>query len=737
MLQVQGLTTRFHTGRGTVHAVEDVSFDVRRGETLGLVGESGSGKSVTAMSLLNLVREPGRVEAGQILFRGRDILALSNKELRGIRGNGLSMVFQDPMSSLNPIMRIGDQITEAIHGKGRTDKSFAGPSQERLRPLGGSGEARGGGATSAEARDRAVQLMKLVGIPDPALRLADYPHRFSGGMRQRVMIAMALANEPEVIIADEPTTALDVTVQAQILDVLADINRQLGTAIILITHNLGVVARSCDRVAVMYAGRIVEQARTTELFADPRHPYTHALLAATPRLLASRAHALMPIEGQPPNLTDPIPGCAFAPRCHFAHTACQQQPPTTQLGDRSFACWRTAGGEPLPPLIRRAGQTLPTAAFAQGGPGATHAKPVYGSPAKLLEVRALVVRFAVPSASLNPFAAGRQLHAVDGVSFTLGHAETLGLVGESGCGKSSLGKALMGINPVAAGQVVFDGRDVTHLRGEQRQWVRRQLQMVFQDPMSALNPRMTVGDALAEPLIVHGLCKGAAQVQARVGELMQLVGLDPAAATRYPHEFSGGQRQRVVIARGLAVDPKLLVCDEAVAALDVSLQAQVINLLKDLQARLGLSMLFIGHDLASVRYVSDRILVMYLGQVVEEGPAETMTLQPQHPYTVSLLSAVPEPDPAIEATRQRVMLTGDLPSPLDPPSGCRFRTRCPIGPAHREGRERCITQQPALKPVGGSAGSNAACHFAGELTLAGATSSRVIPILQPQGLIPT
>jgi peptide/nickel transport system ATP-binding protein len=556
-------------------------------------------------------------------------------------------------------------------------------------------------------------------------------------MRQRVMIAIALANEPDVIVADEPTTALDVTVQAQILDVLADINRQLGTAIILITHNLGVVARSCDRVAVMYAGRIVEQARTTELFADPRHPYTQALLAATPRLLASRANALMSIEGQPPNLADAITGCAFAPRCHFAHAACQRQPPTTHLGDRSFGCWKTAGGEPLPPLTRRAGQRLATDKDAQAAPATDSPQRVLARSPQLLEVRDLVVRFAIPSASLNPFAPGRQLHAVDGVSFTLGHAETVGLVGESGCGKSSLGKALMGINPVATGQVIFDGHDVTNLRGDQRQWVRRQLQMVFQDPMSALNPRMTIGEALAEPLIVHGLCKSAAQVQARVGDLMQLVGLDPAVAQRYPHEFSGGQRQRVVIARGLAVNPKLLVCDEAVAALDVSLQAQVINLLKDLQARLGLSMLFIGHDLASVRYVSDRILVMYLGQVVEEGPAETLTLQPQHPYTVSLLSAVPEPDPVTEATRQRVKLAGDLPSPLDPPSGCRFRTRCPVGPAYRDGRERCISEQPALLPVAGSACSKAACHFAGEMTLAGAASSRRIPIHESKELIPT
>jgi len=340
--------------------------------------------------------------------------------------------------------------------------------------------------------------------------------------------------------------------------------------------------------------------------------------------------------------------------------------------------------------------------------------------APLLEVHDLQVRFFVPSTGLNPFAQGRTLRAVDGISLTLGRAQTVGLVGESGCGKSSLGKALMGINPVAAGRIVFEGKDVTHLRAAQRQWVRRQMQMVFQDPMSALNPRMTIGEALAEPLVVHGLCKDAAAVQGRVAELMQLVGIDPASATRYPHEFSGGQRQRIVIARALAVDPRLLVCDEAVAALDVSLQAQVVNLLKDLQARLGLSMLFIGHDLASVRHVSDRILVMYLGQVVEEGPAETLTLEPQHPYTVSLLSAVPEPDPAAEARRQRVMLTGDLPSPLDPPSGCRFRTRCPIGPVYRSGRERCIHEVPVLAPVAGHPGSKAACHFAGELTLADA-----------------
>lgn len=700
VLQVKGLSTRFHTARGLVHAVEDISFDVQRGETLGLVGESGSGKSVTAMSLLNMIRQPGRVEAGEIRFQGRNILALAGSELRGIRGNGLSMIFQDPMSSLNPIMRIGDQIIEAIHDKKNLSKT--------------------------QAEERAVQLMKLVGIADSTKRLVDYPHRFSGGMRQRVMIAMALANEPDVIIADEPTTALDVTVQAQILDVLSEIKKELGTAIILITHNLGVVARSCDRVAVMYGGRIIEQARTSELFASPRHPYTQALLAATPRLLASRMTPLRPIEGQPPNLIEATVGCAFAPRCSLADSVCyQKMPAITHLEERSVSCWKTANGQTLPTLFQPSASSSIDELNERRDNG-EGSEPQLDSP-ELLRVKNLVVSFEVSSPGLNPFVKKRRLHAIDGVSFNIRQGETVGMVGESGCGKSTLGKALMGINPIAAGEVLFDGQNVTHLSGDRRQWLRRQLQMVFQDPMSALNPRMSIGDALAEPLLVHGLCIGPEEVRVRVGELLRLVGLDPVSTGRYPHEFSGGQLQRVAIARALAVSPKLLVCDEAVAALDVSLQAQVINLLKDLQSRLGLSILFIGHDLATVRYVSDRILVMYLGQVVEEGPAETLTLQPLHPYTASLLSAVPEPDPAIEASRLRIMLRGELPSPLNPPSGCRFRTRCPIGPENFEGREICITRAPPLTLADGKVGSKVACHFPGEITLASG-GSKVITI---------
>ncbi|GIG55761.1 oligopeptide ABC transporter ATP-binding protein OppF [Longispora fulva] len=669
ILEVRDLVTRFHTRRGVVRAVDGVSFDVEAGETVALVGESGSGKSVTAMSILNMVRAPGRVESGQVRYRGRDVLAMGDSELRRVRGGGIGMIFQDPMSSLNPVMRIRDQLTEAMlaHGK------FTGQA----------------------ARDRAVHLMGLVGIPDPAARLADYPHAFSGGMRQRVMIAMAVANAPDVIIADEPTTALDVTVQAQILDLLASLNRELGTAVVLITHNLGVVARLCQRVNVMYGGRIVESATVDELFAAPRHPYTRGLLAATPRLAAARGSTLTPIDGRPPDLIDPIQGCAFAPRCAMAREMCTRHEPALEVvsvGHRA-ACW-------LPDL---------TMAPPDRPVGGDVPPPPTGIP--LLEVRDLTRHFPVHR---NLFGRARAVvRSVDGVNLTIAPGETLGLVGESGCGKSTLGKVLVGIHPATSGTVTYEGADVTGPYGLGAKRMRRNIQMVFQDPYSSLNPRMSIGRVLREPLDVHGLARGA-DADRRVAELLELVGLAPEMADRYPHEFSGGQRQRIAIARALAVGPRLIVCDEPVSALDVSLQAQVINLLRDLQRRLGLAYLFIAHDLAVVRHLSHRIAVMYLGQIVEIGPAERLTEAPLHPYTASLLSAVPEPDPALERRRERILLTGDVPSPLDPPPGCRFHGRCPIGPAHRPERVICATTPPPLTQV--SADRYAACHFPGELT---------------------
>jgi peptide/nickel transport system ATP-binding protein len=684
LLDVRNLTTRFDTPRGTVHAVEDVSFTIEAGETMAIVGESGSGKSVTAMSLMRMVRRPGRITAGQILFHGVDLLDMNQAQMRSVRGSGISLIFQDPMSSLNPAMRIRDQITETMlaHGK----------------------------FSAAQARTRAVELMELVGIPSPQARLADYPHSFSGGMRQRVMIAMAVANKPDLIIADEPTTALDVTIQAQVLDLLDTLNRDLGTAVILITHNLGVVARLCQRAAVMYAGRIVELADVDSLFADPRHPYTRDLLAATPRLTAPRDLPLVPIGGRPPDLSDPPPGCAFAPRCVLAEDRCHaSQPPRAHTDERFWHCWVTD-----PEHGHETRLALPTP--APTSPGATAAPAGASNGAPLLRLDQ-VGRF-FPSNGLGLLRRGRAegVNAVDGVDLVVHRGETVGLVGESGCGKSTVAKVILGIYPATSGRLSYDGQEVTHARGAALRRYRRAVQLVFQDPYSSLNPRLTVGSILREPLEVHKLARGDAAA-ARVVELLELVGLDPSVVSRYPHEFSGGQRQRIAIARALAVQPDLLVCDEAVSALDVSLQAQVINLLRELRNRLGLAYLFIGHDIATVRHISDRIVVMYLGEVVEEGPAEEVTARPQHPYTASLLSAVPEPDPALERNRERIVLAGDVPSPLHPPQGCRFHTRCPIGPGARSDRGICIEQRPKLSPTGD--GHLAACHFPGELRQVG------------------
>jgi peptide/nickel transport system ATP-binding protein len=532
-------------------------------------------------------------------------------------------------------------------------------------------------------------------------------------MRQRVMIAMAVANKPDLIIADEPTTALDVTIQAQVLDLLATLNRELGTAVILITHNLGVVARLCQRAAVMYAGRIVEQADVDTLFADPRHPYTRDLLAATPRLSAPRDEALVPIGGRPPDLSVPLPGCPFAARCTLAEERCHSvAPPQAGGAERSWQCWVT---DPQHGHLSRLAPRTPAPGTASQAEDAVRDKN-----ATLLRLEQ-IGRFFPSNGGARLFR--RQVegvNAVDGVDLVVHRGETVGLVGESGCGKSTLARVILGITPATHGQMYYRDQDVTHARGGALRRHRRAVQLVFQDPYSSLNPRLTVGSIVREPLEVHGLAHGAAAKE-RVTELLGLVGLEPTVVSRYPHEFSGGQRQRIAIARALAVEPELLVCDEAVSALDVSLQAQVINLLRELRNRLGLAYLFIGHDIATVRHISDRIAVMYLGEIVEEGPAEDVTARPQHPYTASLLSAVPEPDPALERVRERIVLTGDLPSPLHPPQGCRFHTRCPIGPTVRADRGICIEQRPKLTTT--TEGNLAACHFPGELRHAGLEAS--------------
>jgi peptide/nickel transport system ATP-binding protein len=667
LLQVSDLRTWFLTDGGVVRAVDGVSFSLRRGETLGIVGESGSGKSVAAKSIMNLLEEPARIVAGSIRFRGREITALSEGALREIRGAEIAMVFQDPMTSLNPVLRISRQLIETMTAHGRF--------------------------TSEAARGRAASLLGRMGIATPERVLDSWPHQFSGGMRQRVMLAMGFSNEPSLILADEPTTALDVTIQAQILDLLRMLNVDLGTAVILISHDLGVIAAICSRVLVMYAGEVVEEGRPEDLLTDPRHPYTWALLHAAPRLGATAAdRRLATIEGQPPDARAWPEGCRFRARCPFAIDACARHPELLPVAaDRSARCWVTQGGASLhPPRPRAAAAPTPHAA----------------SPAPLLQVQDLVKHF--PLARENFLEQRRALHALDGVSLEVFPGETVGLVGESGCGKSTLARLVMRLDEPTAGSIVFDGQDISHASQSAIRPLRRRMQMIFQDPYASLNPRMTVQEILAGPLRLHRLAHGVTQARAQVAELLHLVGLPREAAARFPHEFSGGQRQRISIARALAVQPVFVVGDEPISALDVNIQAQIINLMIELQERLRLTYLFIAHDLAVVRHISDRIVVLYLGRVVETAPADELFRQPLHPYTVSLISAVPTLDAA--GRRQRITLRGEVPSPLDPPSGCRFRTRCPAAVA------RCAAEEPMLAEV--VAGHRVACHFPGALVAA-------------------
>ncbi len=663
VLDVRNLVVEFRTASGTVRAVDGVTWSVNAGETLALVGESGCGKSVTALAVLRLLARPaGRVASGQILFEGRDLLELPERDMRTLRGRDIAMVFQEPMTSLNPVMTIGDQITE--------------PLRIHL------------GMTRQAARTRATELLALVGIPDAARRLDQHPHVFSGGMRQRIMIAMALACDPKLIIADEPTTALDVTVQAQILELLKDLSQRLAITLVLITHNLGIVARYADRVAVMYAGHIVEEGPADRVFAAPRHPYTVGLLRSVPRLDTARTDALDTIEGLPPNLLHPPSGCRFAPRCAARIPACANDPAlqTTAPGHQA-ACHRAMD---MPDALPNA----PPASAAQ--PRAAPPPPRETTP--LLEVRGLSKHFAIPTGGL--FGGSATVHAVEDVSFTIARQETLGLVGESGCGKTTIGRLVLRLTDPTHGAILFEGQNIAAADQAEMRALRMRMQVIFQDPYSSLNPRMSVGDTVMEPLRRRRRM-GRAASRDRCAALLHQVGLPADMAARYPHQMSGGQRQRVGIARALAMEPDFIVCDEAVSALDVSVQAQIVNLLARLQAEQGLSYLFIAHDLAVVRHLSHRVIVMYLGRVMEVGPRDPLYAAPLHPYTIALLDAVPSPDPVTERARPRRVLQGELPSPLEPPSGCVFRTRCPRAIAE------CAAAVPPLREV--QPGRFAAC----------------------------
>ena len=681
LLSVRNLAVSFPSEAGRVDAVRGVDVDLRSGQTLAIVGESGSGKSVTAMAVMGLLPEYASV-SGSIQLNGRQLLGLDDRQMSKIRGRNLGMIFQDPLSSLTPIFSIGRQIVEALEIHQNLDRDVAWK--------------------------KAVELLDLVGIPNAAERARSFPHEFSGGMRQRVVIAMAMANDPQIIIADEPTTALDVTVQAQILDVLRLSQAETGAALILITHDLGVVAGIADEVLVMYAGRPVEQAAVDELFARPRMPYTIGLLGAVPRVDVTERRPLVPIQGSPPLLVDLPPGCPFQPRCPVSVPACHDQEPDLVVPDAAqdghrVACIRAheihdgrIDGRPVYPVAPL--------------PDDPAAHVLRDQRPAVLELKGLSKTFPLLKGAVLKRRVG-WVYAVSDVDLDIREGETLGLVGESGCGKTSTLLEIMNLRPPQSGHIRVGGVNVAQLRGrDAERQLRRKMQMVFQDPVGALDPRMTVFDILAEPLQALGDADRTA-IGARVDELMDLVGLNPEHSDRFPTAFSGGQRQRIAIARALATNPSLLVLDEPVSALDVSIQAGVINLLNELKAKLGLSYLFVAHDLAVVRHISDRVAVMYLGRIVEIGAVDEVFDNPQHPYTQALLSAIPVPDPVVERTRERIVLRGDLPSPIDSAPGCRFVSRCPLhltlDPAQRA---RCTDETPELTGQGDTDHRNA-CHF--------------------------
>jgi peptide/nickel transport system ATP-binding protein len=752
VLEIEDLHTEFHLRTVNVRAVDGVSFSVRSGECLGLVGESGCGKTTIGLSVMKLLPNVGHLTGGAVRLNGRDLAPLGEPEMRKVRGNDIGMIFQDPMTSLNPTWTIGRQIAEPV----RIHKK----------------------ATKREALDRAVEVLHLVGMPRPEERLQQYPHQLSGGLRQRVMIAMALACEPKLLIADEPTTALDVTIQAQILDLIDDLRTRLDMAVLLITHDMGVIASRTDRVMVMYAGKVVEGAGTADLFDTMRHPYSEALFESIPRLNQDRSERLYSIPGLPPDLGRNLVGCRFRPRCRYGTEVCEQHEPllssgsgpspsadvaaaaagpgghggdlAVEPGEHFFACFHpvTATSSERLAFQRRADQTAGagegqaatgqtvaverSSAVGQGG-GSTVASPASPAAAAVnvqgigtgplrsspvperevaLQLDHIEKLYDVTAGIVMQRSIGT-VKAVSDVSFSVRRGETFGLVGESGCGKTTIGRLVVALEKPTHGAVRFEGEEISALRGAKLRQRRRELQLMFQDPYASLDPRMRVRSIIREPLRIQSI--GTAQEQdQRVSEVLAEVGLSPKAADLYPHEFSGGQRQRIGLARALVLHPKLIVADEPVSALDVSIRAQILNLMRSLQEHHDLTYIVISHDLAVVKYLAETIGVMYLGKLVEIGPAEELYSHPAHPYTQGLIDTIPIPDPAV-AKRRAAAVKGELPSAISPPSGCRFRTRCPFA------RERCAEEEPLLRPFGD--GHRAACHFPLQTPLSDDTSN--------------
>ena len=644
LLQIKDLHTDIEIRNGVVRALSGVDLHVNPGETLGIVGESGSGKTMTALSLMGLLPQGGKVSSGSIILDGQDLTQLPLKDKRKLRGTKVGMIFQDPLTSLNPTMKIGLQVCEPLR------------VHEKL--------------SKREALARAVEILKRVGMPRPEVVINNYPHQLSGGMRQRVMIAMALVCKPRILIADEPTTALDVTTQMQILDLIDELRDEYKMGVILITHDLGVVAGHTDRVAVMYAGRIVETAPTKTLFTEPKHRYTSSLMAALPERALAAGTKLFSIPGAPPSLTNLPVGCRFAARCLWATDECRAGYPDLS-GDENhtFSCFHPVQeGDESPAVLQ--GKLDSTSAE-----GAASDVPQI-SQEVLLDVKEASREYE--SAGSGFFKRNKGVvSAVDRVSISVKKGETYGLVGESGCGKSTVGRLIAGLEPPSGGAIELDGRDLATLKGRDAVRIHRDVQMMFQDSYAAMDPRMRIDQILAEPMSIQKT-GNSRQIAERIMEILEQVGLTEEILDRYPHEFSGGQLQRIGFARSLTLAPDLIVADEPVSALDVSVQAQVLNLMKDLQQELGLSYLFISHDLAVVQYMADRIGVMYLGRIVEEGPAHEVVKNPKHPYTKALIDSIPVPDPEFKHDESAIKLTGEPPSAVNPPEGCRFRPRCPF-----------------------------------------------------------
>ena len=662
ILEVNDLQTYFRTENGVAKAVDGVSFAIKAGETYAIVGESGSGKSVTALSVMQLVAKPsGYIAGGEIVFNGDDLTKASTVAMREVRGNQISMIFQEPMTALNPVFTVGNQLAEVL--------------------------ALHRGMKKDEARTYGIEMLDKVGISDPDKRYDEYPFQLSGGMRQRVMIAIALACRPDLLIADEPTTALDVTIQSQILDLIRSLQKEFGLAVLLITHDMGVVRENADRVGVMYGGRIVEDASCKDLFDKPSHPYTQMLMKSLPSR-GNRSKVLQTIKGMVPQPTEFTQGCRFNNRCPVAVEQCRQESPILENIDKEHttACF----------MLGKDG----VADLSKSGWMAEEESPgVEKYDYSCLNVESLKMHFPIKKGFFKKTIG--HVRAVDGLDLAIKKGETVGLVGESGCGKTTVGKCIVRLLDSTSGKILFGDNDLSTLSGSTLKQYRRRIQMIFQDPFSSLNPRLKISDTITEGMQAHSVGSTKKERRDIMFKIMERVGLDSDMADRYPHEFSGGQRQRIGLARALAVEPELIVCDEATSSLDVSVQAQILNLLKELQVELGLSYLFISHDLSVVHYLADRVAVMYLGKIVEVGDANDVIETPQHPYTKALIAAIPQVD---DDNRERIVLPGDVPSPSNPPSGCAFHPRCELA------TEECSQKMPSLESISGESNDRlAAC----------------------------